>query len=730
MLELRSHPSRRTFSSPGTYTSTAQSIRTWSHGSLEDYEWFWRVVESGHRVLVTDRLFGWHHHRTGLSRLAAEYRRSARGCAYFIRAHRESPFAQKRMAQAIVLPLTAFGILLGVVGAMLMGYTRPALEAVVGLGIFALAFFSAREFLRTRTVESFAYPVPALALGVNYTASLVANLIRTSRMHVVPATYEVPVLDEKAPPRHRALLQRLIHPLTFILAFQAGVALSLIWSNTGFGDELNYQWVGTTLINHILHGTVWPTQYVHTTLSGLPFFYPPLGAIADRLGGLAGARLLSMFFMLCCTGFVFGAAKRIFGQTSALCAAALWVTFSPTLQLSAFATYDAMSVSLTACAAWLVTRTGTSGKRGEMVACSGVVLAAAEATAYSGIAMIPVVVLFALAVWSSDMGFKQAAACAAWCAGVAAATFALIMTVCKTWPGIVTTVLARQVNGMAYAPVSHVLHDSWTYSGFIAILAFIGAVYALNSGERVFGIQVSYLTAVAFVIPIAQAHETTAVSLRKHLAYGGIFAAMAAGYGLSRLAKSLPARRWAAMACCGAFFIAPAVDGVQQADNWYHTWPDQSSMQAKLEPLLSGHPVIAIDLGEDNYWCKYYYADLGSVWETNCIGASPQTVKTAQAKYIVLGYPSSVDPTDGLPANLLLSPKASQLQYLSFLGEENMSNSPKNPQLAQLTVALEASKSYRLIAVGPWNSDQSSAIYTIWQRVALPRAAAMKAGKP
>ena len=101
----------------------------WSHGSLEDYEWFWRVVERGHKVLVSNQLFGWHHHRSGLKKLTAEYRRSARGCAYFIRAHRESPFAQKRMAQAVVLPLAAFGVLLGLAGAAYMGC---GLDAAVG----------------------------------------------------------------------------------------------------------------------------------------------------------------------------------------------------------------------------------------------------------------------------------------------------------------------------------------------------------------------------------------------------------------------------------------------------------------------------------------------------------------------------------------------------------------------------------------------------------------------
>ena len=94
---------------------------SWSHGSLEDYEWFWRVVKRGHELLVSSELFGWHHHRSGLRDLTREYRRSARGCAYFIRAHRDSPFARKRMTQAIVLPVAAFGALLGIAAATYTG---------------------------------------------------------------------------------------------------------------------------------------------------------------------------------------------------------------------------------------------------------------------------------------------------------------------------------------------------------------------------------------------------------------------------------------------------------------------------------------------------------------------------------------------------------------------------------------------------------------------------------
>ena len=169
----------------------------WSYGSLEDYEWFWRVVERGHKVLVSNQLFGWHHHRSGLKKLIAEYRRSARGCAYFIRAHRESPFAQKRMTQAVVLPLGAFGVLLGLAGAAYMSYAMDAALGIVAFLVAAMLLLSGREFARSRTLESLLYPVPGLILGLNYTASLATHLVRNGPMRAITAGHAA-----HAHPRH------------------------------------------------------------------------------------------------------------------------------------------------------------------------------------------------------------------------------------------------------------------------------------------------------------------------------------------------------------------------------------------------------------------------------------------------------------------------------------------------------------------------------------------------
>ena len=112
--------------------------------------------------------------------------------------------------------------------------------------------------------------------------------------------------------------------------------------------------------------------------------YPPLGALADSLGGLAAARVLSLLFMLGATVLLWDSARRLFGRRAAFFAAALFAFSGPTLHLGAFATYDAMSVLLIALAAWLVVRgRGRARRRPARMVAAGVALALANATAYS-----------------------------------------------------------------------------------------------------------------------------------------------------------------------------------------------------------------------------------------------------------------------------------------------------------------------------------------------------------
>ena len=109
-----------------------------------------------------------------------------------------------------------------------------------------------------------------------------------------------------------------------------------------------------------MHGTQIPAY--QTWFSGAPVIYPPVGAIADSLGGLAAARLLSLVFMLGVTSFVWGTATRLLAdERAAFFAAALFAVLAPTLHLGSYATYDAPALLLLAAATWCAA--GVRGRR-------------------------------------------------------------------------------------------------------------------------------------------------------------------------------------------------------------------------------------------------------------------------------------------------------------------------------------------------------------------------------
>ena len=185
-------------------------------------------------VLFQAILFGWHHHRRGLRALAREYRRSSRGCAYFIRAHRDCPLAKRRLRQVVILPLAAFAATAVAAAAAVSGHGTALAAAVLGCA----AVFAVHQVARSRSLESLAYPVAGLALGVVFTTSLAMNLIQPS-----PAADASPVTPSPASgPQARQPgghpWRRLLHPLTAICAAQAALSLTLVWSNTAFADGL------------------------------------------------------------------------------------------------------------------------------------------------------------------------------------------------------------------------------------------------------------------------------------------------------------------------------------------------------------------------------------------------------------------------------------------------------------------------------------------------------------
>jgi hypothetical protein len=123
--------------------------------------------------------------------------------------------------------------------------------------------------------------------------------------------------------------------LLVVLALQAALSARLIWANTAFQDEGLYLWAGHLEWAHWLHGTQIPDYASY--FSGAPVLYPPLGAVANHYGGLAGARLLSLSFMLLATILLHGISRRLFNRGAANFAAFLFGVLAATEFLGAFA---------------------------------------------------------------------------------------------------------------------------------------------------------------------------------------------------------------------------------------------------------------------------------------------------------------------------------------------------------------------------------------------------------
>ena len=151
----------------------------WGYG-YEDYEWFWRMASTGHKILYVAGLEGSHHHRQSFRALAWEYLVSAHGCATFIRAYPNSPLARKRHRQAVLLPLAAAAVAAAAAAAVMSGYGVLLLLAAS----VAATWLLSREVALAGRLEAMAYVLPALALGSLFVFSLGWRLVRSARVPV------------------------------------------------------------------------------------------------------------------------------------------------------------------------------------------------------------------------------------------------------------------------------------------------------------------------------------------------------------------------------------------------------------------------------------------------------------------------------------------------------------------------------------------------------------------
>jgi Dolichyl-phosphate-mannose-protein mannosyltransferase len=398
-------------------------------------------------------------------------------------------------------------------------------------------------------------------------------------------------------------LARMRWPVLVVLAAQVCLSARLIWSNTAFQDEGLYLRAGHLEWAHWLHGA--PIPDFPSYFSGSPVIYPPLAALADSVGGLAAARILSLCFMLGVTGLLWATTDRLYGQRAALLASALFATLAGTQFLGAFATFDAMALLLLAFAAWLGVRSVDAQfpVRIALLIATGTALAAADAVKYATALFTPVVVaVVALAVWRRrGLGGGVAAVLAvlgSWLILVIAGVFAGGR---DYWLGITTSTLDRPESNVA---LTTVLQRAYVWTSLILVLAVLGAVLATRSEARA-KLLPAVLALAAFLAPAEQARLHTTVSLQKHVVFGAWFAAIAAGYAMARLSRVDPGRGWTIVM---ALPIAASTlfGSMGEAASLYENWPNSAGVISLLRSVTRNHPgnYLAEDYDVEAYYLR------------------------------------------------------------------------------------------------------------------------------
>jgi 4-amino-4-deoxy-L-arabinose transferase-like glycosyltransferase len=395
--------------------------------------------------------------------------------------------------------------------------------------------------------------------------------------------------------------------LYVVLALQAALSLRLVWANTAFQDEGLYLWAGHLEWAHWLHGT--PIPALPYYFSGAPVLYPPLGALANHFGGLAGARLLSLGFMLTGTVLLHGATRRLFDRAAANFAAFLFAVLGSTEFLGAFATYDAMALMLTAFSAWLVVVAGTRGgpSRTLLLLFAGSVAALADATKYAAALWTPVVIVLAvLLVWRrSGRSAGMAAGVSFFFGAALPMAIAIRLGGHAYWAGITSTTLMRQHGNSSQVSV---LYTSLGWVAVALAMAVMGAIIISCRRRSRQEVAIAWLFVCSVLLaPLEQARIGVFTSLFKHVDYGSWFGCVVAGFALAAFIGSVPSTKMArSMAASAAIAGIAAVSGALLAGTHYQGWPTSTSVVRYLKPVAGNGMILA----EEVPVLEYYLPDV------------------------------------------------------------------------------------------------------------------------
>ncbi|HYK34282.1 MAG TPA: hypothetical protein VEV63_20080 [Streptosporangiaceae bacterium] len=340
-------------------------------------------------------------------------------------------------------------------------------------------------------------------------------------------------------------------PLAVIVAAQVVLSARLIPASYASGDEGRYIYAGHQLIYELWHGGGSP--FYETYFSGAPVIYPVLAAMADYVGGLTAACLMSTAFMVVATIMLFLVTRELFGYWSAVLASGLFAGLGLTQDLGALATYDAMSLMLITIAAHSAVRAGTSlsgrqsspldeptGGRTRWLLTIPVLLFLANATKYMTIIFDPfVIALAALQVTGWKAVAKRTIALGL--ATLTLDTLFLFLAGVAYVRGLLFSTLARKAGSSAvFAAVKVgnpvIIGDTWKWIGPIlaaALFALLTAVLARRDVKTI--VIIGILVFAGLIVTAEGFHLHTVESMRKHDDFSAWFACAASGSIAARL---------------------------------------------------------------------------------------------------------------------------------------------------------------------------------------------------
>jgi 4-amino-4-deoxy-L-arabinose transferase-like glycosyltransferase len=354
-----------------------------------------------------------------------------------------------------------------------------------------------------------------------------------------------------------------------------------------FQDEGLYLYIGHRMIDHIVSGAN-VSEYPGAYLSGAPGMHPIVGAIADSVAGLDGARLVSLFFTCIAIVATYGIGKELFGRLSGLLGAGAFALCGSVIFISHLATMDAMALCLMALACWLTVCSANHDKL-LWAPIVGLTLTLAFLTKYATAVYVPgIAAIGMLLAWRH---IRWGALRRAYL--IVTATAASVFFILNFWAadlkgGIVSTTASRIP--LNPTPRTDLIWYVVEWVGPWLLVAVLGAL----TQPRRWRLSI-VLLAMSVIGPLQQIRTGEVTSLSKHVAFGIVFAAPLIG---SLLVWIINRSKWVGLPITVAVAAVMVASGTRYSQEFLTTWVDDREIIAQLREELAIAPHKAI-LGEE-----------------------------------------------------------------------------------------------------------------------------------